>query len=95
MHYILIDYENVQPADLVGLETEQAFVLVFMGAQQKVGSSLIEAVQALGERGRFIRIAGNGPNALDFHIAYYLGSGRCAIRKQIFSLSPKTPGSIR
>lgn len=48
-------------------------MLVFMGAQQKVGSSLIEAVQALGERGRFIRIAGNGPNALDFHIAYYLG----------------------
>lgn len=73
MHYVFIDYENVQPADLAGLEAEQACVLVFMGAQQKVGSSLIEAVQALGERGRFIRISGNGPNALDFHIAYYLG----------------------
>jgi len=73
LHYVLIDYENVQPADLAGLEAEQACVLIFMGAQQKVGSSLIEAVQALGERGRFIRISGNGPNALDFHIAYYLG----------------------
>ena len=73
MHYILIDYENVQPADLAGLGAEQAFVLVFTGADQKVGIGLIEAVQALGERGRFIRISGNGRNALDFHIACYLG----------------------
>ena len=73
MHYILIDYENVQPADLAGLDAEQAFVLVFTGAEQKVGIGLIEAVQALGEHGRFIRIAGNGRNALDFHIACYLG----------------------
>lgn len=73
MHYILIDYENVQPADLAGLDTEQAFVLVFTGADQKVGIALVEAVQVLGERGRFIRIAGNGRNALDFHIACYLG----------------------
>ncbi|MDN5782868.1 MAG: PIN domain-containing protein [Luteimonas sp.] len=73
MHYVLIDYENVQPADLAGLDAEQAFVLVFTGAEQKVGIGLIEAVQALGEHGRFIRITGNGRNALDFHIAYYLG----------------------
>ena len=73
MHYILIDYENVQPADLAGLDVQQACVLVFTGAEQKVGIGLIEAVQALGEHGRFIRISGNGRNALDFHIAYYLG----------------------
>ena len=92
MHYILIDYENVQPADLVGLETEQAFVLVFMGAQQKVGSSLIEAVQALGERGRFIRIAGNGPNALDFHIAYYLGQLALKEPEAFFHIVSKDTG---
>ena len=73
MHYILIDHENVQPADLAGMDAEQACVLVFTGAQQKVAISLIEAVQALGERGKFVRISGNGKNALDFHIAYYLG----------------------
>lgn len=55
------------------MDAEQACVLVFTGAQQKVAISLIEAVQALGERGKFIRISGNGKNALDFHIAYYLG----------------------
>lgn len=74
LHHILIDHENVQPADLAGLDAHDACVWVFTGAQQKVAISLIEAVQALGERGRFIRISGNGRNALDFHIAYYLGS---------------------
>ncbi len=73
LHYILIDYENVQPADLAGLDAESAQVFVFTGAQQKIDIALVEAVQALGERGRFVRITGNGPNALDFHIAYYLG----------------------
>ncbi|MBL8258096.1 MAG: hypothetical protein JNJ62_15970 [Pseudoxanthomonas mexicana] len=73
MHYVLIDHENVQPADLAGLNAENACVLVFTGAQQKVAISLVEAVQTLGERGRFVRISGNGKNALDFHIAYYLG----------------------
>ena len=73
MHHILIDHENVQPADLAGLDAHEACVWVFTGAQQKVAISLIEAVQALGERGRFVRISGNGRNALDFHIAYYLG----------------------
>jgi hypothetical protein len=47
--------------------------MVFTGEQQKVGIGLVEAVQALGERGRFVRISGNGRNALDFHIAFYLG----------------------
>lgn len=73
MQYVLIDHENVQPADLAGLSSGHACVLVFTGVQQKVSISLVEAVQALGERGRFIRISGSGKNALDFHIAYYLG----------------------
>jgi hypothetical protein len=92
LHYILIDYENVQPADLAGLEAQEACVLVFMGAQQKVGSSLIEAVQALGERGRFIRIAGNGPNALDFHIAYYLGQWTMRDPQATFLIVSKDTG---
>jgi hypothetical protein len=73
LQYVLIDHENVQPADLAGLNADKVCVLVFTGAHQKVAISLIEAVQTLGERGRFIRISGSGKNALDFHIAYYLG----------------------
>ncbi len=73
MHYILIDHENVQPADLDGFDNKNVTVMVFAGNQQKVAISLIEAVQSFGEHGRFVRISGNGKNALDFHIAYYLG----------------------
>ncbi len=30
-------------------------------------------MQALGEQADYVEIAGSGPNALDFHIAYYIG----------------------
>ena len=84
LHHILIDHENVQPADLAGLDAHDACVWVFTGAQQKVAISLIEAVQTLGERGRFVRISGNGRNALDFHIAYYLGRFAASDRQASF-----------
>lgn len=31
------------------------------------------AVQALGGNAKYVKIEGNGPNALDFHIAFYIG----------------------
>lgn len=34
---------------------------------------LAAALQGLGEQASYIRMSGNGPNALDFHIAWYLG----------------------
>jgi PIN domain len=34
---------------------------------------LAAALQSLGERATYIKISGNGPNALDFHIAYWIG----------------------
>lgn len=30
-------------------------------------------MQALGEQAGYVEIAGSGPNALGFHIAYYIG----------------------
>ena len=30
-------------------------------------------MQALGDSGQYVKIAGSGKNALDFHIAYYVG----------------------
>lgn len=75
-NYILIDYENVQPKDLSllsGLPFEVK-VMVFVGAKQtKVPVDLASALQALGDKGKYVRIEGNGTNALDFHIAFYIG----------------------
>ena len=71
---VLIDFENVQPESLAALDQEHHRVLVFVGAtQQKLPFELAAAMQRLGERAEYIRIAGSGPNALDFHIAYYIG----------------------
>jgi hypothetical protein len=73
VHYILIDYESIQPEDLAGIGAE-AIVVVFVGAQQhRLPFDFACAMQAIGERGRYIKIAGSGRNALDFHIAFYLG----------------------
>jgi len=73
-HYILIDYENVQPKDLARLDGQECKVFVFLGAHQtKMSTDLAEALQTRGEHARYVRISGNGRNALDFHIAFQLG----------------------
>lgn len=73
-NYVLIDYENVQPRNLTLLAAEHFRVRVFIGASlAKLPVELATAMQALGDRARYVRISGNGPNALDFHIAYYIG----------------------
>lgn len=73
-NYVLIDYENVQPQNLELLSKHPFRVFVFVGANQtKIPFELAEAMQQLGENSRYIKISGSGKNALDFHLAYYVG----------------------
>ena len=73
-NYVLIDYENVQPSALSVLEKEHFKVIVFVGASQaKVAFDVAAQLQRLGPSASYVKISGNGPNALDFHIAYYIG----------------------
>ena len=77
-NYVLIDYENVQPKNLATILDgggDQDFqVLVFVGANQtKIPIELAKPMQRLGDKAKYITISGSGKNALDFHIAYYLG----------------------
>lgn len=73
-NYVLIDYENVQPESLAGLDAEHFRILLFVGASQnKLPFDVAQAVQRLGNRAEYIKISGNGSNALDFHIAFYIG----------------------
>jgi PIN domain len=73
-NYVLIDFENVQPKNLEILANHPFKIFVFVGANQfKMPFDLVNAMQGMGERATYIKIAGNGPNALDFHIAYYIG----------------------
>jgi hypothetical protein len=73
-HYILVDYENVQPRSWEALNGFPFKLYLFVGTNQtKVPIELAASLQSLGEKAEYIRIDGSGRNALDFHIAYYLG----------------------
>jgi hypothetical protein len=77
--HIFIDFENVQPKDLALLKGRDFKVVIFVGATQaKLPTEFAIAVQALGPAAEYVQIDGSGRNALDFHIAYYLGSTSAA-----------------
>ena len=74
-NFVLIDYENVQPKDLGLLKDGPFKVKVFLGGNQsKVPVALAAALQSLGSNAEYVVIEGAGNNALDFHIAYYIGA---------------------
>lgn len=74
VNYVLIDYESVQPDALSVLHEDHFRLIVFVGATQaKVAFETAAALQRMGERASYIKISGSGPNALDFHIAFYIG----------------------
>ena len=73
-NYVLIDYENVHPKNLELLTQHPFKVYVFVGENQaRIPFDLADSMQLLGNHARYIKIAGSGQNALDFHIAYYIG----------------------
>ena len=74
MNYVLVDFENVQPETVAELDREVFKLMVFVGASQvKLNYELVAAIHRLGERAEYVKIAGEGKNNLDFHIACYVG----------------------
>ena len=81
---ILIDFENVQPKNLTLLRGHPFKTKIFFGANQtKIAIEIAAELQPLGPDVEYIVIEGTGNNALDFHIAYYIGR-----------LSAELPGSV-
>jgi hypothetical protein len=73
-NYVLIDYENVQVKSLSLLRGDHFHVRVFLGpSNNKLPVDLVTAMQSLGSRGGYVVLETPGSNALDFHLAYYLG----------------------
>ena len=71
---LLIDFENVQPTSIGLLKPGACRIHVFVGQNQKnVSVELSQALQPFGPDVCYIQITGNGRNALDFHIAFYIG----------------------
>lgn len=72
--YILVDLENIPQPKLPEPLPEDVLVWVFAGHNQaKIPLDLVEKLHGLGHRARYIRLSSGGPNALDFHIACYIG----------------------
>ena len=81
-NHIFVDYENVTADNLDLLADRQFKAMIFLGANHaKIPTDLVLKVQEL-HAAKHIRISGNGPNAVDFHIAFYIGR-----------LSTEEPGS--
>jgi hypothetical protein len=73
-NFVLIDSENVKPEYIEKLKHEHFRVVVFVGANLKrLDFTIVNAIQSLGSNGSYVQISSNGPSALDFHIAYYIG----------------------
>ena len=74
MNYVLVDYENVQPADISVLRVPNVQLLLFVGASQtKLPIEMVMALQSMNGAGRIVRCSATGSNALDFHVAFYCG----------------------
>ena len=72
-NYVLIDYESVQPEIVSALKGEHFKILMFIAPNQvRIDINVATALQ-VGKRAEYIRVSAAGRNALDFHIAYYLG----------------------
>ncbi len=74
VNYLFIDYENVQPNLAAITNLSFVRVITFVGANQKfIPFEFAVAMQRLGNRAMYMKIGAIGANALDFHIAFYLG----------------------
>ena len=70
--------------------------MIFYGiTQKKLPEELVVQAQPLGARLKWVKISGQGPNALDFHIAFYLGqelavnpNSECAILSRDTGFDP-------
>lgn len=72
---VLVDYENIN-LDAVGeIDTTSTHLWIFVGPNQKnLPFETVAALQRLGDACRWIKIARQGKNSLDFHLCFELGA---------------------
>jgi hypothetical protein len=92
-NYVLIDFENIQPNNLEILKSLQFKLLIFVGSnQKKISFEMVEIIQSFGSNAEYIKIDGNGQNALDFHIAFYIGKMSSLEKDPYFHIISKDTG---
>lgn len=92
-NYVLVDFENVQPQDISLLQGGPFMVKVFLGPNQtKIPVLIAAALQLLGDKAEYIVLETAGSNALDFHIAFYIGALSAAEPGAFFHVISKDTG---
>jgi hypothetical protein len=90
--FLLIDYENIQKLDLSDVP-DDTLIRIFVGQSQKnIPIELVKQAQRFGHRLEWIKIEGQGKNALDFHIAFYLGKLHKEHKVASFTIVSKDTG---
>jgi hypothetical protein len=90
---ILIDYENVQKHDLRPLLAHDVLIKVFHGENQKFSADFLKlALEFDKTRFELVQIKGQGKNAADFHIAYFIGKLSKEIPDAFFHIISKDTG---
>lgn len=83
-NYLLVDYENLSTIDLSILQADMKVVL-FLGETSKIKADYLNKIIKKGNRIELIKISGSGHNAVDFHIAWFIGA--CSEREPGASFS--------
>lgn len=90
---LFVDYENIQNIDLSVIQEQEIEIKIFVGqAQNKIPIELVQVTQKFGQKVEWIKIEGSGSNALDFHIAFYLGRFSKSIGEGSFLILSKDKG---
>jgi len=92
IQFFLVDFENIKISGLPALQNNQ-HVIIFTGASQKtIDLGLAIDSQKYAERVQWVQISGNGKNALDFHISFYLGMLLSKYPQSSFNVLSKDTG---
>lgn len=92
-NHVLIDFENVHVKSLALLQGDHFRVHVFLGPKNaKLPADLVLAIHEIGERAKYTKLDAPGANALDFHIAYYLGALAKSDSEGFFHIISKDTG---
>ena len=90
--YIYIDYENVQDVNVELIKKTTKIIIVVGANQTKVPIELVQKTQKLGNSVEWISVNGNGRNALDFFITFFLGKDVAEDSKKTFIIYSKDTG---
>jgi hypothetical protein len=92
-NYVLIDYENVHLKSISLLKGDRFQVFIFLGPKNtKLPVDIVMAMHEFGKQAKYVSLETSGANALDFHIAYYLGELVSANTSGIFHIISKDTG---